>query len=362
MELATQQTEAFNQIMEWFKSRDQVFALAGYAGTGKTTLAKHIAASLGSTRVVFCAYTGKAAKVLREKGCPNAGTIHSFLYSYLYRDEAGKPVFGYDPKSILDAAGLIVVDEYSMLSQKIYDDLLATGCKVLFLGDPFQLPPIGKDKIHIKPNYFLDEVHRQALESEVLRAANDVRLGKTLKHSEFGDFIYQPKSLISIETYLTASQVIVGYNETRRAFNQNFRRKLGFEQDDVFQKGEKLICLNNNKRNGLLNGMIGECTAFQENHDYFVVNFECDGVKFQDLKVWKGDILGWDTAKYDFRSGLDRFDYGYAITCHKSQGSEFEDVVIYNEPIGKTHEEKQRWIYTAITRAKTRATLVDING
>lgn len=347
--------------MDWYKSRKQVYTLAGYAGTGKTTLAKYIAESLNK-RVIFCAYTGKAAKVLRDKGCPNAGTIHSFLYSYLYEDENGKPIFGFDPSSMLDAANLVIVDEYSMLSETIYRDLLQTGNKVLFLGDPFQLPPIGKDKITINPDFFLTDVHRQALESPVLKAANDVRIGNNLSHSNSGDFIYQPKSLVSLETYLAASQVIVGTNNTRKTFNQNFRKKLGFEDENVFQRGEKIICLRNNKKNGLLNGMIGDCTSFQENDSYFIVNFNCDGVKFQDLKVWKGDILGWPESSYNYKSGLDRFDYGYAITCHKSQGSEFEDVVIYNEAFGKNDEEKRRWLYTALTRAKTRATLVDIHG
>lgn len=360
MELATQQKQAFDEIMQWFKGSKQVYTLAGYAGTGKTTLAKYIAAQINK-RVVFCAYTGKAAKVLREKGCPNAGTIHSFLYSYLYRDENDNPIFGYDPNSILDAAGLIIVDEYSMLSQTIYDDLMQTGCKVLFLGDPFQLPPIAKDKIDVKPNFFLDEVHRQALESPVLKAATDVRMGNALRHTNSGDFIYQPKSLISLDTYLNASQVIVGKNDTRRAFNDNFRKKLGFDKEKTFQHGEKIICLKNNKQNGLLNGMIGVCKNPSENEQFFYFNFECDGAVFPDLKVWKGDILGWDQKTYNYRSGLDRFDYGYAITCHKSQGSEFEDVVIYNEPFGDDIE-RRRWQYTALTRAKTRAILVDTHG
>lgn len=360
MEFSQQQKTAFDLITAWFKTRKQTFVLAGYAGTGKTTLAKFIASQLG-VRVVFCAYTGKAAKVLRDKGCPNAGTIHSFLYSYLYQDENGKPVFGFEPSDLLGASSLIIVDEYSMLSQTIYEDLLATGLKVLFLGDPFQLPPVSKDKVKIEPDFFLEEIHRQALDSPILRAATDVRKGLGLDFCKENGFSYLKKSEVSLDQYLKASQVIVGKNVTRNIFNENLRAKIGFEKPNTFEVGEKIICLKNNKKNGLLNGMIGTLKRIRNDDYCFNIDFECDGTFFHDISVWKGDVERRPDSEYNFKSGLDRFDYGYAITCHKSQGSEFDDVVIYNEPFG-TEMEQRRWIYTAITRGKNNVTLVSQNG
>lgn len=360
MDLSPQQQEAFDLIINWYKSKKQTFVLAGYAGTGKTTLAKYIAQKL-SVRAVFCAYTGKAAKVLRDKGCPNAGTIHSFLYSYLYEDEEGKPVFGFSPSDLIGSASIVIVDEYSMLSETIYNDLIATGNKVLFLGDPFQLPPVSKDKVKIEPDYFLEEIHRQALDSPILKAATDVRIGLDIDYQSNEGFSFLKNSEAEIETYINSDQVIVGRNVTRKTFNDKFRSELGFNKPDVFMVGEKIICLRNNKSNGLLNGMVGICKAIEDNGDIFRINFECDGSFFENIAVWKGDILGWPDAKYNYKSGLNRFDYGYAITCHKSQGSEFDNVVIYNEPLGDSIEQR-RWLYTAITRGRKKVTLVSQNG
>lgn len=356
MEFSPQQEQSMELIRSWYKSGKQTFILAGYAGTGKSTMAKYIADKIGGNDVVFCSYTGKAAKVLRDKGCPNSGTIHSFIYSYLNEDRDRNPVFGFNPVPVFMNAKLIVVDEYSMLGDDILDDLLRTGKKILFLGDPFQLPPVKKIQRNMKPDFFLEEVHRQALDSPILSAATDVRLGRKLSHCDMGGFKFVPVNDVDEEIYIKASQIICGKNQTRHQINDFIRAKNGFDKELKFKKGDKIICLKNNKKNGLLNGMIGECISAQETENAFYINFLCDGVRFNDLKVFKSDVMRTNEV-YDYRSEMDRFDFGYAITCHKSQGSEFDDVLIYNEPFG-TEIEKRRWLYTAIIRGVNKVTLV----
>lgn len=398
------QQKVFDQVMAWHAGDKQTFALAGYAGTGKTTLSKYIAEEIDPRHTAFCAFTGKAANVLREKGCDNSATIHSWLYSLTDHDRdilrqlendvetarrAGnftrmdsllvlleekrlqfrRPKFELNMDSLLASAPLVIVDEYSMLSGKLIDDLQKVAKKILYLGDPFQLPPI-EGTCPIKAGAFLEEIHRQALESPIIRAANDVRQGRALEFCDLPGFRYQPKASIAPEEYHAVEQIIVGRNNTRTAWNRRFRALKGWDKRDgqawAFPvAGDKMICLKNNPISDLFNGMIGYAKANARNMTEGGTGIDSRySLDFEDkpgLPVWCGDING-EGHKYDgYRPqhrALDRFDYAYAITCHKSQGSEFDNVLIYHEPIGRG-EEARRWTYTAITRGKNKVTLVE---
>lgn len=355
IKLSEEQTRVYDEIMQWFRhTKNQRFVLAGYAGAGKTTLAKYIAEAIGN--VTFCAYTGKAANVLREKGCPEASTIHGAIYTLL-DDEDGEPRFILDYESKVKSARLVIVDEYSMLSEEIIADLEKLAKRVLYLGDPFQLPPVDGE-CSLKPNRFIAEVHRQALDSPILRAATDVRLGKTLEYCNEGEFAFQPRRKVAPEHFHTADQVIVGFNKTRHAWNERFRQRKGFS-GTFPQEGEKLICLRNNHEKGLFNGMIGYATENTQIIDDDKITLHFDAWK--NLECWSGDFKHIARQPYWLRH-LDRFDFGYVITCHKSQGSEFDNVLIYNQPIGREKVERQRWLYTGITRAKKQCILVDPEG
>ncbi len=357
MDLSEQQKQAYSNIKNWYKNeRRPFFVLAGYAGTGKSTLAGIIANEIGGDKTVFCAYTGKAAKVLQSKGCETSGTIHSFLYQFIKKGDDDEPVFTYAPTQAITDCELIVVDEYSMLDEKIFTDLIATNKKILFLGDPFQLPPVSDNTVKLSPDFFLTEVHRQSNESPILKAATIVRTGGALSScnwvTESGEqFRYCQKGDLSFDEYKAADQNIVGRNNTRSNFNTNFRAKLGF--NGGLKSKEKIICRQNNRNYGLLNGMIGTCTRC----DGYMMDFECDGEKFYNLRYWRGafDDSG---SRYVFNRELQKFEWAYAITCHLSQGSEFNNIVIFNEPIGANDEERRRWLYTAITRGKKSVTLV----
>lgn len=374
MNLSPQQQEAFDKIMAWHKGDDQRFVLAGYAGAGKTTLARQIADELGMDKTIFCAYTGKAANVLREKGCKKSSTIHGAIYK-LDGDEdecpkcegtgtgclrcngdgviKGQPRFMLDQDSDIRHAKLVIVDEYSMLPADIRADLESFGSKILYLGDPFQLPPV-KGECDLHPDFFIEEIHRQALESPIIRFATDVRQGKRLSFCDLPEFRYASRRDIPSEVYDQADQIIVGLNDTRTKWNNRFREKLGFE-GHLPRKGDKIICTKNNREEGLFNGMIGYATRDAEEIDDEEILISFDDKR--NLATWDGNFRGVEGMPPRDKSKLNRFDFAYAITCHKSQGSEFDHVLIYNQPIGKGIE-RARWLYTAITRGKNKVTLV----
>lgn len=353
MQLTQQQEEAVRAIMDWHgRSASQIFTLTGYAGTGKTTLAKYIANSI-SGDVIFMSYTGKAAKVLSEKGCAPSGTIHSFLYKFV-KTEGEAPVFKYAPDMKTLRASLIVVDEYSMLNKKLYDDIVRTGCKILFLGDPFQLPPISKDHTTLEPDFVLTEILRQALESPILTAAHAVRRGENIDYGDYGDFKYlRSANLKDID--IDQTQIICGINRTRNKIN-NYYKPHGLEV------GSKVICRQNQPEKSLLNGQMSECIYFSaqshsthtviltpDNSDDYNIDVECFIQPFSDT-----------TYKTPYSKKITRFEHAYAITCHLAQGSEFENVLIQKEFTRyQSEEERRRWLYTAITRASKTCTLVE---
>lgn len=392
--LSPGQDRAFKSIAEWHKDKRgaQEFVLAGYAGTGKSTLADLINQESGG-QAMFCAFTGKAANVLREKG-NDASTLHSALYKptkdnaveeieeeiaearrchefhridgMMKRLAAARlnsankgPGFKLNHDSVLKGA-FVIVDEYSMLPEPLITDLRTMAAKILYLGDPFQLPPVQGTCI-LEPNAFLDEIHRQALDSPIVRYATDVRLGKVLQHVDEPGFLYGPKSKVDPKEYDMAEQIIVGRNNTRMAWNRRFRQRKGYTPDMLPQPAEKIICLKNNAQFDLFNGMICQATLAQaEDSEHYVLEASDGSTEWDALNVWMGDIDGRD-ERYDFRRHrkYERFDFAYAITCHKSQGSEFESVLVYDEPIGADSIECARWRYTALTRAKKKVVMVD---
>jgi len=376
MNLSPQQQQAFDKIMAWHKTGQKRFVLAGYAGSGKTTLAQVIAKAIGNT--VFCAYTGKAANVLREKGCEGTGTIHGFLYVLKKRnkkikedgwgpfDDEEEPEedtdpkalrFGYSPKLEWLEADLIIVDEYSMLGEKLIEDIERDGKKILYLGDPFQLPPVSGE-CTLKPDFFIEEIHRQALESSIIRFSKIVREGGSITFGDHGDLKYMRQRQTAPDLYTAADQIIVGRNNTRQAWNAKFRKINQFISKFPVT-GDKMICLKNNHEAGLFNGMIGYAKNMcEENGLLYKLDFD----DYTDLSVWRGDVCG-ESSNYDGYNKaireLERFDYAYAITCHKSQGSEFNNVLVYHQPIGGDMTERRRWVYTALTRGKKQVIMVE---
>src|ERR1700736_1172727 len=253
------QDSALKAVADWLKAKPgkngtpPVFRLFGYAGTGKTTLARHIADGVEG-EVKFAAFTGKAALVMRNKGCDNASTIHSLIYR---ARESGveQPSFELWDDAPASKAQLIVIDECSMVDAEMGRDLLSFECPLLVLGDPAQLPPIQGAGFFTssEPDAMLTEVHRQAQDDPIVRMSMDVREGRDLEIGRHGESEVVARNELDPERVMQADQVLVGRNNTRRAYNMRMRQKQHIE-DPLPVAGDKLVCLRNNRKKGLFNG------------------------------------------------------------------------------------------------------------
>lgn len=348
------------------------------AGTGKSTLTKYIVEALNipDSQVANIAYTGKASLVLKNKGLPNCMTAHKLLY---YAKELPDGSYEFKPRKSFDNNfKLIIVDEVSMLPEDMWWLLLSHGVHVIALGDPEQLPPVdGMSTILDHPHVFLDEIVRQALDNPIIKLSMDVREGKPLFYGGPREARIMPYNKVSKGLLLGADIVICGLNTTRHALNQRIREmKWGKAYQDAPMNGDKCICLKNrwstvsNVGDSLINGTLGiiENIRLSNNKKLgtkMTANFvsETNGV-FDKLNMdYKLITTGEPLINKDnFRQFTKRerpieFSYGYAITCHKSQGSEFDKVLIYDEPFGDW-EQRKRWRYTAITRAAKQLVII----
>lgn len=361
MEWSPQQREALNDVYHWLKKKNgsRMFRLFGFAGTGKSTLAKEIAANVdGST--IFMAYTGKASLVMRNNGCRGASTIHSFIYRPKEDVNTGKVTFDFHFNEQVAEASLIIVDEVSMVGEDIGRDLLKFGVKILVLGDPFQLPPISGSGFFINdnPNIMLTEIHRQALNSPIIRMSMDIREGRNLIN-DYGDCKVIDRMELTNDELLKADQVLCGTNRTRKAMNEKIRMLKGmaeFGRPWIPKVGDKLICIKNNHKKGTLNGSLWTIDSIKGNqiYDMGVKSIDGDSDNIVEIKVPVEFFMGKeDEMPWRERKGFDEFTFGYTITVHKGQGSQWDNVVVIDES-GAFGENSARHLYTAITRAASK--------
>ena len=360
------QDAALNAVSAWLKSKPgrngspRIFRLFGYAGTGKTTLAKHVAEGVDG-KVLFAAFTGKAAQVMRNKGCLGASTIHSLIYRARESGEA-VPQFDLWDEAPASKAELIVIDECSMVDAELGRDLMSFNVPLLVLGDPAQLPPVngGGYFTDFAPDSMLTEVHRQAEDDPIIRLSMQVRAGETLELQHHGATEVVTRETLDPSRVLEADQVLVGRNHTRRAYNDRLRSRRGIE-GKLPSSGEKLVCLRNNKRKGLLNGALFQVA--ERGRASPIVKLRVRPEENVTAKAFKVSVRPeCFTAKiedvaWEQRKRYDEFDYGYVLTVHKAQGSEWDDVVLFDESAA-FGESRQRWLYTGITRAAKRLTVV----
>ena len=363
---APQQDAALKAIAAWRKDKGapQVFRLFGYAGTGKTTLARRIADDVDGS-VVFGAFTGKAASVMRQKGCADAATIHSLIYRTKETEEGG-PAFSLNRAGPAAKADLIVIDECSMVDSDLGHDLLSFDKPVLVLGDPAQLPPVrgGGFFTEAEPDVMLTEVHRQAKDDPIVRMAMTVREGGRLELGEYGASRVVSRRSLDPTQVLDCDQVLVGMNKTRRLYNGRLRELAG-HVDPMPAVGEKLVCLRNDRTKGLLNGSTWTVQALRapprpDTIRLDVVPEDDAGTRKRavDIKVLRAVISGSEEEIPAFlRRETDEFTYGYALTVHKAQGSQWDKVVLFDESFA-FREHRARWLYTGLTRAAQAITVV----
>lgn len=362
-----EQDNALKAVDRWLhKGESQVFRLFGYAGAGKTTLARHFAMNAAG-EVAFAAFTGKAAHVMRQKGCEGATTIHSLIYRPARDDEAeeGELMFTIRRDAPASKADLIIIDECSMVDEELGRDLLSFGKPVLVLGDPAQLPPVkgGGFFTEAEPDFMLTEIHRQAQGNPIIRLSMQIREGKPQTGSDDfgGDHSCRiiRKDEITSEDILSADQVLVGTNRTRKRFNDRIRELKG-HADPMPEAMEKLVCLRNNKSKGLLNGGIWSVVlrkAPRGEKARMIVAPE-DGGKNVSISVPKAMFTeGPESVPWATRKNSDEFDFGYALTVHKAQGSQWDNIVLFDESFA-FREHAARWLYTGVTRAAERLTVV----
>jgi exodeoxyribonuclease-5 len=362
MAWSLQQEDALNAVADWLRRGDRpVFRLFGYAGTGKTTLARHIAEGVEG-EVAFGAYTGKAALVMRTKGCADASTIHSMIYRSRESDENG-PQFVLNRQSVAAKADLIIIDECSMVDEELGRDLLSFSRPVLVLGDPAQLPPVkgGGFFTEAAPDVMLTDVHRQARDNPIVHLSMAVREGKRLDLGRYGDSRIIRRREIEADSVTRADQVLVGLNRTRRLYNTRIRELNGY-RDPMPAVGEKLVCLRNDKTKGLLNGGTWLIQAMRGLSNDFVkldVMPEDESRRRPvEVSVLRAFFEGGDEEiPFAVRRESDEFTYGYALTVHKAQGSQWDDLVLFDESYA-FREHRSRWLYTGLTRAAKSITVV----
>ena len=347
------QDAALNAVAAWLKARPgsrgtpQIFRLFGYAGTGKTTLARHVAQAVDG-KVLFAAFTGKAACVMRSKGCHGAGTIHSLIYK---ARESGEetPSFELWDEAPASKARLIVIDECSMVDAELARDLMSFGVPLLVLGDDAE------------PDAMLTEVHRQAQDDPIVRLSMAIRAGNPLAQGRYGATEVVRRDALDPARVIGADQVLVGRNATRRAYNARLRERRGFA-DALPMAGDKLVCLRNNRRKGLFNGGLWVVSERPKARRQIIrMRLKPDeelGDRMIKVSV-RPECFTGAIEEFDWpaRKPYDEFDFGYVLTVHKAQGSQWDDVVLFDES-GAFPDNRDRWLYTGVTRAAKRLTVV----
>lgn len=481
MQLYSQQTEALASMMRFLGSTDSVFILKGYAGTGKTTLIRVFCDELKkNNRIpILMAPTGRAAKVLREKTGIEATTIHKVIYHrsgtvLMYHDDNGElqtpiPVSDkhtdieedsikiyFDIKKISEwkdnLTSVVIVDESSLISSKpashevlhfgtnvLISDLLTfaqlpLGTKIVFVGDPAQLPPVGDNQsCALSEDYFkglgigaqsytLTDVVRQKSDSIILANAMKVRniLNSPLRNElcfETNEGVFESVSAQEVVDRYTKlfprpmlnQGVVICYSNRKTQSYNHFIRSC-YYNDEALHKGDILQVVHNN-----YDVMAGACSLM--NGDFIRVTAEPEAEEIHNIPVWskrKGakekvnielrfqtiefetdcnmkckakiltnflyndspslsqeesialyidfairhpelkpqDMMFAEEIMKDLYFNAIRAKFGYAITCHKSQGGEWPTVFVdYSGRTGLDND-SLRWNYTGYCSKK----------
>lgn len=377
--ISQDQERALAALLDWFiahRNEKQFITLGGYAGTGKTTLISILRNSLHALnpklKVGFASYTGKAARVLQTKikesesfyPQDTIGTIHSLIYTPMINDR--EEIVGWKKKEKIDRE-LIIIDEASMVDGVIWHHLLSYKIPMIVVGDHGQLPPIaGNFNLMQKPELLLEQIHRQSEGDPIIDLSIAARTTGIIDVGRYSSYVAKfskedadAQEFLSdiLNNYTNETLVLCGYNNTRRRLNKFIRAGLGFESPEP-SAGDRVICLRNNHQLQIFNGMLGTIMSIEsKNEDWYAADVRMDGEdKNYSGLLYKPQFgaltpFNFSDNRRDTMNG-DLFDFGYALTVHKAQGSQAKRVVLFEERFKKMDEKDwRRWLYTAITRA-----------
>jgi exodeoxyribonuclease-5 len=407
MQWSPQQDSALKAVDHWFRNESKtkpVFRLFGCAGTGKSTLAKHFAENVQG-QVKFASFTGNAAHVMAKKGCEGASTVHKMIYRPKIaskahmkrlekelldlentpkpwelkhcdrissvkgelrkeRENSGRMSFSLNLESDLKHAKLLILDECSMISQEIGKDLESFGVPILVLGDPEQLPPIYGQGYFTeqKPDIQLDEIHRQALDNPIIALSKLVREGRNLPLGNYGSSKVVDTKLDSSEI-ISYDTILVGLRRTKKSCDDRCRQLRGFGSP-LPVADDSLMCVKNNHPLGLLNGQIFKAmssavTVGDDIVSLHIKNPDTD----EEMAISAAEKLfhGQKLSRWEHEEDVQEFEYAYAITVHKSQGSQWDNILLFDQKDrfpNWSKRDRQRWLYTGITRAAERVTVM----
>jgi exodeoxyribonuclease-5 len=398
LQLSDEQRAVLNLLWQWLKRHRQgegFVTMGGYAGTGKTTILgffrRYLHESLPDWKIAFVSYTGKATRVLSQSlKQTNAvypedfiGTFHSLIYSPILSHN--QQVTGWQRKPKLPYH-LIIIDEASMIDYNLWMDAVSFGVPVIAVGDHGQLPPVeGEFNLMENPILRLETIHRQAAENPIIKLSLDARTKGEIKIGNYGSGVkklsrsdYETGEFVDnfMKRFSKDDLILCAYNQTRVSLNNAVRIALGFETPEP-QVGDRLICLRNNRKKLIYNGMLGTIQHINsENNKSYYVEIDLDGEDkpytgliekkqfgnpqrlFEDGLRYKPDPLtpvppktgGVPSHRTHYS---DLFDFGYALTVHKAQGSQAKRVLLFEERMKQLDDFKwRRWLYTAVTRAE----------
>ena len=372
IELNTSQQKVFNDAIDWWRrGTEQTFEISGPPGSGKSFLIDKIvkALKIDSNRIAPMAYTGSAAINMRTKGMYSARTIFSWLYDFIevpVLNDKGEPILDpvfnkpkfkmrFVPKSYLPDIDLIIVDEAGMVPEEMRNIIDSMGIPVIAAGDIDQLPPVaGKSGYLTEPwkVHKLTEIMRQANDNTIVQFSQMLIKGIEIPHGKFKNVTVLYEDEINDNMIAQSDIVICGKNTTRDNINNHIRHDMFGFTNPTPNLGERLVCRKNNwqiESGGinLTNGLVGNCItmigpdSFNQKDVTFKMSFKPDIIDSYfkdidvDLRYITSDKKGRDALLETNFSKGNKFEFGYAITTHMSQGSEFNRGMYFEEYLNK---------------------------
>jgi hypothetical protein len=384
--LTTCQDKGIDEFFKWYETDEKdkkYYTISGLSGSGKTFLIKivtEIFEAFGEFDYNVVSFTGKSVNVLKERGLKNISTLHSLMYKpVLDKDDK---IVGWSRNYSLEC-NFIIVDEFSMLSQSMIDDLLLYDIPILFSGDHRQISPVSASDNNLisSVDFHLSTVVRQQEGSPIIKHANLIREGKLpttefRDKNEFGSFSVISKDRVTKEklekNILKYDMVLVGRNTERVRLNTMIRRLKGYNKK-ILNNNEILMVLKNQGEffngqqiiieevlktydNGLIYVKTNEGNIYIS--DYFLINELEDISKVHKKKYY----LAGEEIKPIYAT------YGYCSTSYKAQGSTCDKCLVFGEDMRfaftMATDKKVGWdnfvrlIYTSCTRAKSEVLLV----